>query len=788
LKRLLLFPTMLALWGCVGLGTSEAPDASSPAGIPAAPTAAVGIVVTPPPPVHKVGASYPSIPTPATQAEGDLLAYHTGLWNGLAPGTSGFVLTSTGTSSLPTWQAAGAGASVTGTGLWHSTSGTLDAAAFIGTSGQIPVTNAGATNTPWVTVSGDCTLAASGALTCTKLNGTSYGAGGALTTGNSAYVSGASATTYQALNLAGGSGWVTGVLPTANQANQALVGDVTGNTGADTVVALQGFGVATATPTSNQVLTWNSGTSKWTATTPASAPSVTGSGVWHSTSGTLDSAASHGSPAQLYVTNSGGTDSSWVTMSGDATLAASGALTLGSFTLSGDVTGTKSATIVSAISGTSPIAITPNTFQWIQGASGPGLSQAQQANGSNPANFTITPQAPGGGAGSTPTGTPGSLVVALAAPVSTGNEPDFHINRSGAFANPVFSAGLMNASAYIGGILLMNQTFVTYNAGSGATDIDAAGGALYVQSAGSRVGLWNANGLQLFPVSGSANLGGGTGVFGINNAGTNSTATITNGLTLSSNGGNLEVDAGGIQFPKFISAPLIKQNAQTTDLSAQNIGVQAQNAWASAATHVTGGNATFAGGLGTTLANGGSSAILAGDGTSSLTAAAAGAGVSGSLNSSILFNASLNTLTADVAPQGVGAPNSQNLGSQKKRIFCRTNATGIIACGGFAFTVPSNTVASFTVRWTARDVTTNNNANDATGMCVAAVHNQSGTLNGIGPSAGSCTSVWSILGTGNTTSAAFTYTMSGTTVRFNMGGYTITDNIDWTLDVDMTLN
>jgi trimeric autotransporter adhesin len=787
LKRILLFPTMLALWGCVGLGTSEAPDASSPAGIPAAPTAAVGIVVTPPPSVHKVGASYPSIPTPATQAEGDLLAYHTGLWNGLAPGTNGFVLTSTGTSSLPTWQAAGAGASVTGTGLWHSTSGTLDAAAFIGTAAQIPVTNAGATNTPWVTVSGDCTLAASGALTCTKLNSTSYGAGGALTTGNSAYVSGASATTYQALNLAGGSGWVTGVLPTGNQANQALVGDVTGNTGADTVVALQGFGVATATPTSNQVLTWNSGTSKWTATTPASAPSVTGSGVWHSTSGTLDSAASHGSPAQLYVTNSGGTDSSWVTMSGDATLAASGALTLGNFSLAGDVTGTKSATIVSAISGTSPIAITPNTFQWIQGATGPGLSQAQQANGSNPASFTITPQAPGGGAGSTPTGTPGNLNVALAAPVSTGSEAYLQVTRGG---TPMASLGTL--SVY-GGLWLGNAAPTASNYSiwgfGNNTYLGAGGGSvIFRPSNTSNLGMVGTTGWQFGAESLTLGGGSGGGVIGITNATTNPTATCSGGLCLSSNGGNLEVDSGGLQFPKFISAPLIKQNAQTTDLSAQNIGVQAQNAWASAATHVTGGNATFAGGLGTTLANGGSSAILAGDGTSSLTAAAAGAGVSGSLNSSILFNSSSSTLTADVAPQGVGAPNSQNLGSQKKRIFCRTNATGIIACGGFAFTVPSNTVASFTVRWTARDVTSNNNANDATGMCVAAVHNQSGTLNGIGPSAGSCTSVWSILGTGNTTSAAFTYTMAGSTVRFNMGGYTITDNIDWTLDVDMTLN
>ncbi len=85
-----------------------------------------------------------------------------------------------------------------------------------GTNAQVMVTNAGGTAWVGVTVSGDATITAAGAVVNAKINGTSVPAGGALTTGNAAYVSGASATTYSALNLAGGSGWVVNALPGAN--------------------------------------------------------------------------------------------------------------------------------------------------------------------------------------------------------------------------------------------------------------------------------------------------------------------------------------------------------------------------------------------------------------------------------------------------------------------------------------------------------------------------------------------------------------------------------------------
>jgi hypothetical protein len=59
--------------------------------------------------------------------------------------------------------------------------------------------------------------------------GTGVTAGGGLTTGNGLYASGSSALTYSALNLAGGSGWVTGTLPALNLPSLTFTGDTTGN-------------------------------------------------------------------------------------------------------------------------------------------------------------------------------------------------------------------------------------------------------------------------------------------------------------------------------------------------------------------------------------------------------------------------------------------------------------------------------------------------------------------------------------------------------------------------------
>lgn len=132
-------------------------------------------------------------------------------------------------------------------------------------------------------LTGDGTASGSGSvvLTVAKIHGTSVPAGGSLTTGNAAYVSGASAATYSALNLAGGAGWITGALPVANLAHgtaaQVLVtnsgasapawvsfaGDVTVSASGATAVGSIG---GVAWPTSGTgVLTWNGTTFSWGA-------------------------------------------------------------------------------------------------------------------------------------------------------------------------------------------------------------------------------------------------------------------------------------------------------------------------------------------------------------------------------------------------------------------------------------------------------------------------------------------------------------------------------------------
>lgn len=80
------------------------------------------------------------------------------------------------------------------------------------------------------------------------LNGATVPEAGSLTTGNVLQVSGSAALSYAALNLAGGSNYVTGVLPAANLASATtgaqgavvLAQDLSGTSSAPTVVAVTG--------------------------------------------------------------------------------------------------------------------------------------------------------------------------------------------------------------------------------------------------------------------------------------------------------------------------------------------------------------------------------------------------------------------------------------------------------------------------------------------------------------------------------------------------------------------
>lgn len=143
-----------------------------------------------------------------------------------------------------------------------SAAGLLSALA-LGTPLQGLRVNAGATDVEFATVSsgdpslgGDLSGTASAGVV-ERIHGATAPAAGSLTTGNGLYVSGASALSYSALNLAGGANYVTGVLPAANQAAQTLAGDVTGPTSASVVEKITGLSGSLALAATAASIVWN---------------------------------------------------------------------------------------------------------------------------------------------------------------------------------------------------------------------------------------------------------------------------------------------------------------------------------------------------------------------------------------------------------------------------------------------------------------------------------------------------------------------------------------------------
>lgn len=118
-----------------------------------------------------------------------------------------------------------------------------------------------------------------------------------------------------------------------------------------------------------------------------------------------------------------------VDLKGRVTSASAVAIAL---TLGGDVTGAHGSNVVAGLTGASGVvAIGATSLQATQGNTGLTIGQAQQVNGSAPVNMVWAPQAPGSGAATTANGTGGSAVISLPAPVSTGAEAQFIVQRGG---------------------------------------------------------------------------------------------------------------------------------------------------------------------------------------------------------------------------------------------------------------------------------------------------------------------------------------------------------------------
>jgi len=205
------------------LGTSSTVLHGNASGAPTFGAVALGSDVSGSLPIANGGTNATATPTAGAVAYGTGTAYAFS-----AAGTSGYILTSGGVGApvwkqlLPITNGGTNGTAVpTANGVAYgdgskyvfTAAGTLDQVLKVGSSGA----------PEWGTNTASPTGAAGGDLsgnfpnpTVSKINGSTVPAGGALTTGNTLYVSGAGALSYGAVNLAGGSNYVSGILPIAN--------------------------------------------------------------------------------------------------------------------------------------------------------------------------------------------------------------------------------------------------------------------------------------------------------------------------------------------------------------------------------------------------------------------------------------------------------------------------------------------------------------------------------------------------------------------------------------------
>jgi hypothetical protein len=505
------------------------------------------------------------------------------------PGTGTTVLTdTTGTLS---W-ASGSGTSVTGTGLWYSASGALNSAA-VGCSGDTTCSAAlSSGNLP---------------ITVTQIHGASVPIAGSLTIGNVLQVSGSSTTlAYAPVNLGGGANFVTGALPVANVAPgtsaqvlmsngtpattwTSFTGDTTvGATGVTATTKVNGIlfsgtpavgnqPVATSTtgaswsalnlagganyvtgnlPIANlagnssglQYLTSNGGTNAYATITAASLPTIalTGQVTGSASGGSIATTIAPGTSGQILMSNATPA-TTWTTMSQDATISATGAVTN-----------------TSLQDGTINVGNNSGTLTWWTGAT-PELEQASTINATG-ADLLINPQV------STNTnGTSGGVTVTLGAPTGTGSEAQFKIGRAGT-GNLIWE-GPLPGNVGFGGI-----SFVAPNSTGTNVAMFGSGGTTFLNSTvqiDMMVGalgpfeIVHSNGVQI--AKSAIDFGGGVGVIGLGLTSTlPTTAPSTAGDTvLYSETSGLYVDIAPTTGSGFVTQQLAPSYTGTQNTQAR---------------------------------------------------------------------------------------------------------------------------------------------------------------------------------------------------------------------------
>jgi hypothetical protein len=308
-----------------------------------------------------------------------------------------------------------------------------------------------------------------------------------------------------------------------------------------------------------------------------------------------------------------------------------------------------------AINGTS------TSLTWAQNAV-PLYNQLQQANGSNPSDMVFTPQAPGAGAASTPTGTPGNLVVNLATPVSTGTRPFFKVNIGGG-ATPLAAIGNQNNVSTAPALWLTESApsttnYALYTDSSGLLYVNAPSTAMFFNVANVAWGAVSSSGWQFG--SSTTTWGGGAGIVGINQVTTVPASSPGAGLALWSNTGSpgsLGIYATGIAAHRSAGTFTIKQDILLADSGTVNLNVLAQAAYTSASTNTKGGFVQIQGGASTsnnTTGILGGARLLTGDANVMVEACAPGGPLAAHVVGLCHSSASISGLTATQMPVNSG--------------------------------------------------------------------------------------------------------------------------------------
>jgi len=388
----------------------------------------------------------------------------------------------------------------------------------------------------------------SGAVSSTvvRVNGATVPVSGALVTGNGLYVTGASALTYSALNLAGGAGYVTGLLPVTNIAPAGTNTFVLTTVGGVTTWAAASGGSGITQLTGDGTAGPGSGSQALTvvringATVPAAGALTTGNGLYVTGASALTYSALNLAGGAGYVTGllpvtniaPAGTNTFVLTTVGGVTTWAAASGGSGITALTNDVTASGTGSVSATVNaiGNQSILYSGGALQWIAGLGAPGLSQATTTG--TPAAFTITPQT------TVEAGEPGGILLAnLAPPTSGGTEGYFGVERNGTITNAIgFQAG--GASGFLS--LGLGETAPTYTgaaiAGSaGITYLNSTAQIFFAYSLVNINLTANMSGIQLFNGS-TTDFGSGVGVLSLGTVSTFPTVTPTSSLILAEGG------------------------------------------------------------------------------------------------------------------------------------------------------------------------------------------------------------------------------------------------------------